>query len=75
MYRNEPMFPSEETVSRDLTVDDASLTLRETADIFQRSAEAATDPSKREALLEYAKFYREMAEMADLSDPEELGDF
>jgi len=30
MYRNEEMFSSEETVSHDLTVDDASSTLRVT---------------------------------------------
>ena len=75
MYRNEDMFPNEETVSHDLTVDDASSTLRETSDIFQKSARAVTDAKRREALLEYAKIYREIAELADLSDRQELGEF
>jgi hypothetical protein len=75
MYRNEEMFPNEDTVSHDLTVDDTSLTLKETAEIFQKRAEAATDSKQREALLEYAKLYREIAELTDLSDAEELGEF
>jgi hypothetical protein len=70
MYRNEEMFPSEETVSHDLTVDDASSTLRVTADLFERSAATTTDKEKRAALLEYATLYREMAEVRDQSDAE-----
>jgi len=49
MYRNEEMFPSEETVLHDLTVDNASSTLRGTADLFERSAAATTDEEKRAA--------------------------
>jgi hypothetical protein len=70
MYRNEEMFPNEATVSHDLTVDDASSTLRATADLFERSAATTTDKEKREALLEYATLYREMAELADKSHAE-----
>jgi len=64
------MFPNEETFSHDLTVDEASLTLRLTADCFERSAAATGDKEKREELLEYAKLYREMAELRDQSDAE-----
>jgi hypothetical protein len=65
------MFPeTEETVSHDITVDDSSLTLRWTADCFERSAAATADKEKREALLEFAKFYRKMAELRDRSDAE-----
>jgi len=70
MYRNEEMFPNEATVSHDLTVDDASSTLRATADLFERSAATTTDNEKREALLEYATLYREMAELSDKSHAE-----
>jgi len=64
------MFLNEETFSHDLTVDEASLTLRSTADCFERSAVATADKEKREELLEYAKLYREMAELRDQSDAE-----
>jgi hypothetical protein len=65
------MFPKEETsVSHDLTVDDACSTLRVTAEMFERSAAATDDSEKREALLHYAKCYREMAELRDQSDAE-----
>ena len=64
------MFPNEETLSHDLTVDDASSMLRVTADLFERSAAATADKEKREALLDYAKLYREMAELRDQSDAE-----
>jgi hypothetical protein len=70
MFPSEEMFPNEETCSHDLMVDDASLTLRVTADLFQRSAAATDDKEKREALLEYAKLYREMAELRDQSNAE-----
>jgi len=70
MYRNEEMFPSEATVLHDLTVDDASSTLRATADLFQKSAAVTNDKDRREALLEYAQLYREMAELADKSHAE-----
>ena len=68
------MFPNEETFSHDLTVDEASLTLRLTADCFERSAVATADKEKREELLEYAKLYREMAELRDQSDAETTRD-
>jgi len=65
------MFPDDdETQSHDLTDDDATLTLRVTADLFERSAAATDDKEKREALLEYAKLYRKMAELRDQSDAE-----
>jgi len=70
MYRNEEMFPNEETVSHDLTVDDASSTLRATADLFEKSAAVTNGKDRREALLEYAQLYREMAELADKSHAE-----
>ena len=62
------MIPSEEMCSHDLMDDDASLTLRVTADLFQRS-EAATDAKEQcETLLEYAKLYGEIAESRDQSE-------
>ena len=64
------MFPNEETLSHDLTVDEHSLTLRATADLFEKSAAAAADKKEREALLDYAKCYRKMAELRDQSDAE-----
>ena len=65
------MFPNEETSkSHDLTLDDASSTLRVTADLFERSAAATSDKEKREALLDYAKLHREMAELRDQSAAE-----
>jgi len=64
------MLPNEETLSHDLTVDDASSMLRMTADLFERSAAAAADKERREALLDYAKLYREMAELRDQSAAE-----
>ena len=64
------MFANEETLSHDLTVDEASSTLRVTADLFERSAAATADKEEREALLHYAKLYRDMAELRDLSDAE-----
>jgi len=64
------MFPNEETVSHDLTVDDASSTLRATADLFEKSAAVTNGKDRREALLEYAQLYREMAELADKSHAE-----
>ena len=45
-------------------------TLRVTADLFERSAAATADKEEREALLHYAKLYRDMAELRDLSDAE-----
>ena len=55
------MFPNEETSSaHDVTVDNASSTLRMTADLFERSAAATADQEKREALLDYAKLFRNM---------------
>jgi hypothetical protein len=62
------MFPNEETFSHDLTVDDASLTLRMTADLFEKSAAVTTNNEKRKALLDCAKLYRDMAELRDQSD-------
>ena len=67
------MLPNEETLSHALTADDASSTLRVTADLFERSAAATADKAKREALPDYAKLYREMAELRNQSDAE-LGD-
>ena len=65
------MFPNEETtLSHDLTDDDASSTLRATADLFEKSAVATNDKEKRETFLEYAQLYREMAELADRSHAE-----
>ncbi len=49
-----PFDNEEETPARDLVVDDASSTLRATAELFDRSAEVAADVSKREMLVEYA---------------------
>jgi hypothetical protein len=64
------MFPNEETsLSYDLMVDEAS-TRRLTADLFEKSAAATADKVKREALLDYAKHYRDMAELRDQSDAE-----
>ena len=54
------MFPAD--MSHDLIVDDPSTTLRLTADLFEKSAAATVDKDKRDALLEYAKLYREMTE-------------
>ena len=65
------MFPDDdETLSRDLADDDATLTLRVTADLFEKSAAETVDKDKREALLEYAKLYREMADLRYQSDAE-----
>jgi hypothetical protein len=64
------MFPNENTVSHDLTVDEASSTLRVTAVLFERGAAATSDKEKREVLLDYAKLYREIAELRDQSDAE-----
>ena len=65
------MFPNEETSkSHDLTLDDASSTLRVTAELLQRSAVVTSDKEKREALLDYAKLYREMADLRYQSDAE-----
>jgi hypothetical protein len=70
-FPNEEMFPNEEpSKSHDLTADDDSCTLRVTADLFERSAAATADKERREALLDYAKLYREMAELRDQSDAE-----
>jgi hypothetical protein len=56
------MFPNAETPrSHDLTVDDASSTLRTTADLFERSAAETADQEKREELLDYAKLFRNLA--------------
>ena len=41
-----------------------------TADLFERSAEGTNDTHKREALQDYAKLYREMAELRDQSEAE-----
>ena len=64
------MFPNKEALSHDLTVDEDPLTLRLTADCFERSAAATSDKEKRGALLGYAKLYRDMAELRDQSDAE-----
>jgi hypothetical protein len=69
MFPNE-MFPNEETMSHDLTVDEASSTLRLTADLFEKSAAATSDKENREALLDHAKLYRDMAHLRDQSDAE-----
>ena len=70
-FPNEEMFPNEEpSKSHDLTADDSSSTLRVTADLFERSAAATSDKEKREELLEYAKLYREMAELRDRGEVE-----
>ena len=45
-------------------------TLRATADIFAQSADAATDPNRRQMLQDFAKLYREMAALADASNAE-----
>lgn len=62
------MLPDEEMVSHDLMVDEASSTLRMTAHLFERSAAATADKEEREALLDYAKLYREMADLRDHGD-------
>ena len=67
------MFPNAEALLHDLTVDEHSLTLRATADLFEKSAAATADKGAREALLGYAKCYREMAELRDQNDAE-VGD-
>jgi hypothetical protein len=64
------MFPNAEALSYDLTVDEHSLTLRATADLFEKSAAATADKEAREALLDYAKCYRKMAELRDQNDAE-----
>jgi len=64
------MLPNEETSSYDITVDDAASKLRVVADLLAKSAAANADKEKREALLDYAKLYREMAELRDQSDAE-----
>jgi hypothetical protein len=64
------MISNEEMLSHDLTDDDASSTLRVTADLFERSAAASKNKDRREALLDYAKLYREMAELSDRSHAE-----
>jgi hypothetical protein len=69
------MLPNEEKLlSHDLTVDDASTTLRVTADLFERSVAATADKEKREVLIDYAKLYREMAESRDQSNAEVDGE-
>jgi len=71
MFPDEAMFPNEDTPSsHDRTVDEASSTLRVTAELFRRSAVATSDKEKREAVLEYSKLYREMAELRDQSEAE-----
>ena len=55
-------------VPNDAITDDTSSTLRATADLFEESAEASTDPRRRETLHEFAKLYREMAALADASE-------
>jgi hypothetical protein len=62
------MLPDEETLPHDLMADDASSTLRMTADLFERSAAETADKDKRETLLDYARLYREMAELRDHGD-------
>jgi hypothetical protein len=39
-----------------------------TADLFERSAAETADKDKRETLLDYARLYREMAELRDHGD-------
>ena len=68
------MNSNEEMLSHDLTDDDASSTLRVTADLFEKSAAATNDKDRREALLDYAKLYREMAELSDRSHEEAADD-
>ncbi len=55
-------------VPDDTITDDASSTLQATADLFDQSAEASTDPHRREMLRDFAKLYREMAALADASN-------
>ena len=70
-FPNEEMFPNEEpSKSHDLTADDSSSTLRMTADLFETRAAATSDKEKCEELLEYAKLYREMADLRDRTDAE-----
>ena len=57
-------------VPDDTITDDASSTLRATADLFDQSAEVSADPHRREMLHEFAKPYREVAALADASDAE-----
>ena len=68
--RSVEMFPNRETLSHDLTVDEASSTLQWTADCFERRAATTADKEEREALLDYAKHYRDMAKLRDQSDAE-----
>lgn len=65
-----PNDPSEKTQSHDLAADDSASTLRATAHLFEQSAAATGDVEQREALLQYAKLYHEMAELRDRSDAE-----
>lgn len=71
MFPHEDTFPNDEpSRSDDRTAHDASSTLRATADLFEKSAAATGNQEKREALLDYAKLYREMAELRDQSEAE-----
>ena len=54
----------------DLADDEASSTLRATADLFEKSAAVTKDKDKREVLLEYAQLYRELVELSDKSRAE-----
>ena len=54
----------------DTITDDASSILGATADIFDQTAGAVTDPSRRQMLQDFAKLYREMTALADESDDE-----
>ncbi len=55
--------------SEDCDIGDVA-TMRGTADVFQRRAEAATSADERERFLSYAKLYREMAEKIELHEKE-----
>jgi hypothetical protein len=73
MFPYEVMFPREETTwSHDLADDDSSSTLRATAYLFESVAGTA-DGERRDALLGYARLYREMAELSDRSAAEDDG--
>ena len=69
-----PLDYEEETFTHDLAVDDASSMLRATADLFEESARATSDVTKREMLLDYANLYRSMADLSDEREQEDEDD-
>jgi hypothetical protein len=54
----------------DTRTDDKPSTLRATADLFEQRAKETSDAGQRQALYDYAKIYRDMAELAEGSAAE-----